>query len=260
MAFHPECQETGRHASCHPCTRLHHLDGTASRADGHSLDGPGKGRCRERQKRKWSLIREIQKEHTDGKNISRLSREYQLDRRTIRKYLDLKTPPIDLRPRAKPIDGFSQEVIRFEQAGHTVRSIYQSIQEQGYEGTYSAVRTLVQSKRKERKYGAVPTVSVSRKKFSALIWKRQSELDEKDKILLQRCLSLYPCVESFYNSVQTLCASILEKDYPSFLEWLTVQLSDRDSPFHHYARRLRSDLRAIRNAFTHTYSNGRLEG
>lgn len=43
-------------------------------------------------------------------------------------------------------------------------------------------------------------------------------------------------------------------------EWLKPQLSDRASPFYHYARSLRSDLKAIRNEFTHSYSNGLLEG
>ncbi|WP_232329758.1 MULTISPECIES: transposase [unclassified Sporosarcina] len=214
----------------------------------------------ERQKRKWSLIQEIQKQHADGKNISRLSREYQLDRRTIQKYLDLQTPPMDRRPRAKPIDGYSEEVTRLEQAGHTIRFIHQTIQGKGYEGTYSAVRALVESRRKERKYGAVRTDSIPRRRFAAVIWKQKRELNAEDAIILHRGLSLYPCVGPFYESVQALRASITARDYPGFLEWLAAQLSDRASPFLHYARRLRSDLQAVRNAFTHSYSNGLLEG
>jgi transposase len=47
-------------------------------------------RKRKRKETKWELIKEIQKEHNHGKNISRLSREYNLDRRTIQKYLKMK--------------------------------------------------------------------------------------------------------------------------------------------------------------------------
>ncbi|HHW35685.1 MAG TPA: transposase [Bacillales bacterium] len=45
-----------------------------------------------------------------------------------------------------------------------------------------------------------------------------------------------------------------------FLKWLTEQLSDKENPFYYYARRLRSDLQAVKNAFLLPYSNGLTEG
>ena len=53
------------------------------------------------------------------------------------------SPPYIKGPRAKPIElyNYSDEVIRLEQAGYTVKSIYHYIQKNRYEGTYSAFRT-----------------------------------------------------------------------------------------------------------------------
>lgn len=46
-----------------------------------------------RQSKKWELIQEIKQAQINGKNISRLSREYKLDRRTISKYITMNEPP-----------------------------------------------------------------------------------------------------------------------------------------------------------------------
>lgn len=213
-----------------------------------------------RQSQKWSLILEIQAEHKSGKNLSELSREFQLDWRTIQKYVNLQSPPIDRRIRAKPIDAYAEEVIQLEQAGHTVKSIYQLVQGQGYEGTYSAVRSLVQSERKKRKYNVPKKISVSRRKLAAIIWKPRDEHNEEEQLLLKQCLSLYPSAKEFVESVQVLRLSFSKPNEDQFLQWMNAQLLDRTSPFHHYAHRLRSDLQAIRNSFIQPYSNGRLEG
>lgn len=50
-------------------------------------------RKKERQEQKWALIQEIQTAHPSGKNISGLAKEYELDRKTVKKYLQTTTPP-----------------------------------------------------------------------------------------------------------------------------------------------------------------------
>ncbi len=119
-----------------------------------------------RQNKKWELIQEIQKEHKSGKNISRLAREYKLDRRTINKYINMIEPPLFNRLRHRPSDLFNDQIIKLDQEGNTVKKIYHSIQKQGYTGTFSSVRVIVERIRKERKYGLSKEqkVHISRKK------------------------------------------------------------------------------------------------
>ncbi|ARD48851.1 hypothetical protein SporoP37_12160 [Sporosarcina sp. P37] len=109
------------------------------------------------------------KAYLQDKNITELSKQYQLDWRIIKKYIDLKSPPFNQRIIAKPIDQYTDEVIRSEPAGQTVKSIYHSIHKKGHQGTYSSIRTLAQIKRKERKHDTKPTTLLSRRKLSAII-------------------------------------------------------------------------------------------
>lgn len=60
--------------------------------------------------------------------------------------------------------------------------------------------------------------------------------------------------------VQNYREIIKQSNYKQFLHWLKRQLSHKQQPFYHYARRLRSDLQAIKHAFLLPYSNGVLEG
>lgn len=106
-----------------------------------------------RQNKKWDLIQEIQREHNNGKNISRLAREYELNRRTVNKYLRMTEPPIYHRQRNRPSDYYKDQILQLEQQGNTVKEIYQSIRKQGYTGTFSAIRIIVERVRKERKFG-----------------------------------------------------------------------------------------------------------
>lgn len=106
----------------------------------------------ERYEKKWILIRHIQEEHQKGKNISVLAREFQLDRRTIRKYLNTTSIPIITRRKSRrPIKDFYDEVKRFEGERKTVKEIYSLICNNGYRGTFSGVRMTVEKIRKERK-------------------------------------------------------------------------------------------------------------
>lgn len=180
----------------------------------------------------------------------------------MRKYVDLKNPPSTKRQSKHAVHAYEEEIIALEQQGNTVKSIYHIIQASGYTGTFSGVRTSVESIRRHRKHGfaQAPISTLTRRKLASIMWKIKSTISQEESEILNRCLVLYPELKPFYNSVQLFRSSIEDRDYLGFLQWLKPQLSDRASPFYHYARRLRSDLKAIRNAFTHSYSNGLLEG
>ena len=153
-------------------------------------------------------------------------------------------------------------MIKLEKEGNTVKKIYHSIQEQGYTGTYSAVRVIVERIRKERRYGLSKEdkIHISRKKLGAWIWKQEEELDREEKSSLNQCFKLYPSVKPLYETIQTYRRAIQMKDVETFLQWLRQQLSSKKNPFYYYAFRLRSDFQAVKNALVLPYSNGLLEG
>lgn len=213
-----------------------------------------------RRNKKWDLIQEIQREHKNGKNISRLAREYKLNRRTVNKYLRMNEPPKFHRQRNRPSDLFKDQIIKLEQQGNTVKEIYHSIRGQGYNGTFSAVRTIVERVRKERKYGFEQHNHIPRKKIGVWMWQLEKELDLNEKDFLDKCFKLYPSAKSLYTTIQTYRKAIETRDLEIFLQWLREQLSSKKNPFYYYAFRLRSDIQAVKNAFLSPYSNGLLEG
>lgn len=98
----------------------------------------------ERQNEKWKLIQEIQEAHREGKNLSRLAREYHLSRSTIQKYIKMQEPPSFESRRKKSIDSYYHNIVKLEQNGNTVKEIYQIIQKQSFDGSFSAVRRMVE--------------------------------------------------------------------------------------------------------------------
>ncbi|WP_445506431.1 transposase [Niallia sp. 03190] len=174
----------------------------------------------------------------------------------------MKAPPLFHRYRNRPSDLYHDQIIKLEQEGNTVKEIYNSIRELGYRGTYSAVRTIIERVRKERKYGLSKEqkIHISRKKLSSWLWKLEEELNRDAKDSLEQCFERYPSLKSLYCTIQAYRNAIQNKDLASFLQWLKEQLSSKKNPFYYYALRLRSDFQAVKNSFLSTFSNGLLEG
>lgn len=218
----------------------------------------------ERYEKKWALIRQIQEEHQKGKNISVLAREFQLDRRTIRKYLNTTSIPIIARRKSRrPINDFYEEVKHLEGEKKTVKEIYSLICNNGYTGTFSGVRMTVEKIRKERKNlnDSNPQAKrISRKKIGSLFWRLPEDLSDEELRILKQILERDPELEAFYQSLQTFRKSIKEANYDLFLDWLREKLNPENRFFYHYALQLRSELQAIKQSFLTRFSNGPVEG
>ncbi|HHY72027.1 MAG TPA: ISL3 family transposase [Bacillus bacterium] len=217
---------------------------------------------KERQTQKWKLIQGIQMEHRNGRSLSRLAREYQLDRRTIKKYIQMTLPPISQRRRKRPANQYYNQIIELELEGKTVKTIYEILKQNGYDDTFSSIRKVVEKVRKERKHQISKNdiFQLSRRKLSAIIWKLAENLNLNETSSLEKCLNKYGRLKPLYDIIQTYRKSLQTRDYNLFLKWLTEQLSNRENPFYHYALRLRSDLQAVKNSFLLPYSNGLSEG
>ncbi|KQB94486.1 hypothetical protein GEPA3_0554 [Geobacillus sp. PA-3] len=121
-------------------------------ADHHMEITKAEERKKQRQEQKWAVIQEIQKAHLSGKNISQLAREYQLNWRTVKNYLQMTDPPpVQRRKRNTPLSPFLNRLAELEAQGHTLSSIDSLLRKEGYAGTFSAVRTAVETIRRNRK-------------------------------------------------------------------------------------------------------------
>ncbi|MCP3765076.1 transposase [Domibacillus sp. A3M-37] len=219
-------------------------------------------RAKKKMDQRCSLIQQVQSEFVSGKNVPFLAKEFGLDPRTVKRYITMKEPPVGRRPRKKGADPYKARIEELEKDGHTINEIVSFLQLEGYKGTRSQVRIIVEMIRKKRKHGLLNDMStkLSRRKLASLLWKGIKKLDKQEWLLVQKCLELYPSVEPICRVVQSYRDCLDKKDYDGFLMWLKEQLSERKQPFYHYALRLRSDIKAVKNAFCLPYSNGLLEG
>lgn len=151
---------------------------------------------------------------------------------------------------------------QLELKGNTVKEIYSILQKSGYKGSYSGVRVVVESLRKERKHslGQLNSIRFSRRNLSSWIWKYPEQLNSKETAYLHYSLKKYPDIQILYQEIQQFRMAIRSKEVELFLNWLRQQLTSRKNHFYYYAFRLRTDIQAIKNALTLPYNNGLLEG
>ncbi|WP_420792445.1 ISL3 family transposase [Bacillus cereus] len=217
----------------------------------------------ERNMKKWAFIQEIQAAHRAGQSVRSLAKVYKLHRHTIGKYVRLTSPPSFTRHSVHPIHSYFDVISYLENEKYTVKSIDAALRKQGYTGTYSAVSRQVAAIRKNKKLNQPQKNSIhqtSRKQLGRWMWKMRNMLNPENLSVLDHCLNKYPNLKGIYQTIQEYRTIIQTFDYPTFLQWMRTLLANHKHPFHQYARRLRSDLEAIKHAFLLPYSNGLLEG
>ncbi|EOV9528184.1 transposase [Bacillus cytotoxicus] len=154
----------------------------------------------------------------------------------IKKYMKMMTPPTTNRWRISPAQGCHESIIRLEKEGKTLKTIDPLIRKKGYNGTFSAVRTLVEGIRCKQKRAnhPSPTYQIARKRLARWFWIHPNHLNTSERRDLERCFEKYPNLQTVYEVIQEYRAMIKQSDYEGFLQWLRKQLSHKEQPFYPY--------------------------
>ena len=103
----------------------------------------------------WLLIRDL---YSQGFSISEISKQTGFDRKTVRKYLQLKTlPEPQKRPgRKSKLDPFKPYILeKLKEGPYTAARLYREIKEMGFDGGKTIVKDFVQKVRPEQGISAV---------------------------------------------------------------------------------------------------------
>jgi hypothetical protein len=141
----------------------------------------------------------------------------------------MTTPPlIHRRKRKTPLSPFLDRAIDLEAQGQTVSSIDSLLRKDGYAGTFSAVRTTVETIRRNRKRKDPSTLEhrISRKQLAYWVRLPYHRLSEKEKMDLEQCLKRYPAVRPSMKWFKNIGKAVDQRDYDRFLVWLRGQLWD----------------------------------
>lgn len=215
----------------------------------------------ERKESKKQLIARVQIAYKAGHSMRQLAKQFQLDQRTIKKYITAGDTWLET-PRVKKAHPFHERILHLEEERMTVKKIHATLVKEGFSGAYGATRMAVEAIRKARRIQLddEPSDLIKRPQISMLLWKWSQQLTPGQSQWLRYLFDHYPILKDFYELVQTFRKSVETRDYQRFLNWLTQQLSAQSQPFYSYALRLRQDLKAVKNAFDYPYNNGFVEG
>ena len=95
---------------------------------------------------------EIRSDHQKGLSYMELSRKYNIDRRTAKKYAESESRPVYNLTDSKPskLDPYkSQIMIWLEEAPYSAQRIWEKLREQGFDGSYSVVKCFVRGKKEQ---------------------------------------------------------------------------------------------------------------
>ena len=98
-------------------------------------------------KEEWLLIQDL---HSQVLNISEIARETGHDRKTVRKYLNLKTEPEPQKRSARPskLDPYKPYILkRLNEGPYPAAHLFREIQKMGFDGRITIVKDFVKEVR-----------------------------------------------------------------------------------------------------------------
>lgn len=105
------------------------------------------------EKNKWKLVQQVQEEYKKCHSYREVARNCKLYRRTVKKYINTKEPPINgnkNREYVSKLDLYKNKIIEMNNNGFGWKKIKEVIELEGYKGSDSLLRTFF-SQNKKRK-------------------------------------------------------------------------------------------------------------
>lgn len=206
-------------------------------------------------------MKKIRKANEQAMNLSQLADHFQLDWRTIKKYVLASEESLN-NLRRKKSHPFQKEIIELEASKLTVREIHGRLIELGFTGAFGATKNTVAAirKRKRKNHPLTEVEQCKRTQIANYFWKSREHLDPEQTEWLQYLFEQYSELKELHSTVQAFRQIIAARNIQQLEVWVDEQRRNKKQPFHHYAIRLNRDWDAVTNALNYSYSNGFVEG
>ncbi|WP_438730342.1 ISL3 family transposase [Enterococcus sp. AZ128] len=213
----------------------------------------------ERSNQKQKLIKQVKQQYAKGISMRELSKIFNLNRKTIKKYIEINLNDTSLiqkrgrsREKTKP---FNKEIQQLFQKGYTARKIFNTIKDQGFTGCESTIRNLVN----QLKTIQTSKTVISRNRIIHLLYQPHlgDYLDQKQLVQL---IIDYPLLGSFLSLFYQLQRIFRELDLSSFAKWFQILESSKLYGMDSFLTGIKRDHTAVFNAVKYGYSNGLAEG
>lgn len=168
------------------------------------------------RKRKEELILEVKQYKERGYKISELEKEFNLNRRTIRKYLESDGTFIHSSigiNRESKLDAYKKQIADLINQGMNAAQIFAIIKGNGYEGSDSLVRHYVSKIHKQRvTTDNCETEKVERKSVISLLYKDIEKIKFINKEQLSKVINCHPELDTIYQTVKQFKEAVFSKN------------------------------------------------
>lgn len=138
---------------------------------------------------KWKLIQEVQIEYKKCHKYSVVGKKFNIDDRTVKKYLEIKEAPTNgnkSREYACKLSLYKNKIIKMNNEGFTWNVIKESIQKDGYNGSDSLLKTYLSKIKKQKVKTKEINQIIERSTMITLLYKEIDKVTKYQKKLLRK--------------------------------------------------------------------------
>lgn len=216
------------------------------------------------ERRKYQL-RQIKVQYQKGVPIQVMARELGMSRNTVKKYLHLKEPPCRrtfLQVNIALFDAYIRKRLK-EQPTIQLQLLYKEIKQRGYNGCRSTAYEYFHqyvSRIPQRRVPRLPDIFYVPSKISFLLIRKQQQLTDGEQKLINALCCQCPEIKTAYG-LATLFKKMMEQRKGCLLHrWINKVVNSGIAELKSFAKGLLSDITAVKNALTLSWSNGQVEG
>lgn len=216
--------------------------------------------------KKQGLMDEVKRLFRDGVAIRAISRTLQINRKTVRKYLDMEVAlPKSYSSRTKIF--LYEDYIRNAIAtrpGVLIKDLYKEIKDLGYKGKttqgYVDIGKYVGKREKIEHPKDLPLVYWRPSQVSILLYRDPKEVHKKDQNLLDYLRKESTEIEACYYLFQRFRVMLENKEGNILRKWVDDAMSASIKELRSFGQGILNDFYAVQNAVALPWSNGQVEG
>jgi transposase len=222
---------------------------------------PVQGRIEMRNERRHIEIHAL---HDKGLTITAIADHLHLNRRTVRKFLNVSSAA-ELRrtlgTAPSRLDRFAPYLVgRWQEGCQVAAYLHAELRALGYRGSKRTVRRFVEGWRRSRPPPPVRRILPGPQTLCWLLLRRRSELDDAERMLLADLCRRSSEVAASRRLAQRFMVLVRERRAGQLDQWIADVQTTGPPELRGFSRNLHRDWMAVRAGFTVHWSSGPVEG
>lgn len=222
----------------------------------------------ERNDSKMKLAYDVRTSYVIIGSMSKVARIHNLDRKTVKKYLDENFSSVhgskDVKKKSI-LDPYKDIIEEYVKLGATSKVIENEIRSKGYIGSSANIRHYLSRRKKTLEATIIgSTITkhefVEREKLLKLLYNKVDKISGLTQDITMKVYKREPMFEKIITLVEKFRDILKSKKIELLEEWLIVASKLEISELNSFINGLMRDIDAVRNAIKYDYNNGLAEG